>query len=122
MALSNEAIEVDPWVPEDTFGARLAQVRQHLRWNTKRAAETCGINDQSWRNWEAGSLPRDVYATARQIAEATGCSERWLIMGDQNLKDVTGADLRLVHSTGRDGTRPGPGQQALPFHLQLVKA
>lgn len=38
----------------------------------------------------------------------------------QNLKDVTGPDLQLVHaSTGEDGNRPGPGQLQLDLPPRL---
>ena len=71
------------WVPVDTFAARLALLRQHLGgWNVKRAADACGLDDQKWRNWEAGrTKPRDLEAVARQIADATGCDVRWLLAG-----------------------------------------
>lgn len=66
----------------DTFGARLAVVRQSLGgWNVKRAADLCGVDDQSWRNWEQGSKPRDMEATCRQIAKATGFNYEWLMIG-----------------------------------------
>ena len=72
-----------PWVPLDTFGARLALLRQSLGgWNVKRAADACELDDQKWRNWEAGKTkPRDLEAVARQIADATGCSYVWLMTG-----------------------------------------
>lgn len=74
---------MDAWVPTDTFAARLALVRQHLGgWNVKKAATLCGIDDQSWRNWEAGKgAPRDYEVVCRRIADATGCDLRWLMAG-----------------------------------------
>lgn len=73
----------EPWVPSDTFAARLALIRQHLGgWNVKKAADYCGIDDQSWRNWEAGKgHPRDYEHVCRKIAEATGCDRKWLAAG-----------------------------------------
>ena len=70
-------------VPKDTFGARLAVVRQTLGgWNVKRTALHCGLDDQTWRNWEAGkNPPRDMEAVCRQIAKATGISYQWLMIG-----------------------------------------
>lgn len=96
MALPAETFDTDPWVPEDTFSSRLALVRNHLHWNVKEAADACGINDQTWRNWEEGSLPRDITATARKIAAATGCDARWLILGGQKFSMMMRPDLRLV--------------------------
>jgi hypothetical protein len=76
---------MEAWVPADTFAARLALVRQHLGgWNVKKAATYCGIDDQSWRNWEAGKgAPRDYEGTCRRIAERTGCDLRWLMAGGE---------------------------------------
>lgn len=115
-----EITPTDPWIPQDTFGGRLAQIRQELRWNVKHAAEACGLNDQSWRNWEAGGLPRDLVATAKTIAQVTGCNERWLVLG-QNWTKNKGADLRIVDGEAED-SQPGPGQMELPFRgLRVVR-
>ena len=72
----------EQWVPEMTFPARLALVRNRMGWNAKEAAFACGLPAQSWRNWEAGIRPRDLVEVAKQIAEHTGCSAAWLAMGD----------------------------------------
>lgn len=110
---------VEPWVPEDTFGARLALIRQRMYWNVKQAAEGCGLNYQSWHNWEHGGLPRDLVGTARQIARATGCNERWLVLGEKWTKNK-GADLQVLEGEA-DDTRAGPGQLELPFvGLKLI--
>lgn len=74
----------DGWVPADTFGARLALVRQWLGgWNVKKAAELCELDDQSWRNWEAGKSPRDYEIVCAKIARATGCDRTWLMAGGE---------------------------------------
>ncbi len=69
------------WVPEDTFGSRLAQVRQRMGWNIKEAAQECGLPPQSWRNWESGHAPRDLAEVCRKISEHTGVSAEWLVFG-----------------------------------------
>jgi transcriptional regulator with XRE-family HTH domain len=70
------------WVPEDSFGARLALVRQHYGWNVKAAAERCQIPVESWRRWERDHrLPRGYVEVCRMIAEATGASYDWLLDG-----------------------------------------
>lgn len=71
----------DHWVPEDTFGARLALVRQHFGWNVKKAADCCGIPVQNWRSWESGRLPRNLYDVVTTIAERTGVDRTWLLGG-----------------------------------------
>lgn len=69
------------WVPEDSFGGRLALIRQAMHWNVKEAAEECGLNDQSWRNWEAGGRCRDLIAVGEAIAGTTGIDLAWIVMG-----------------------------------------
>lgn len=73
-----EAVE---WVPVDTFGARLALIRQRKQWNVKEAAEVCGIPTASWRAWEHGASPRGMNQIARKIATRVGCSYTWLAAG-----------------------------------------
>lgn len=75
------AHQLDPWVPEDSFGARLALVRQAMHWNVKEAAEACGLNDQSWRNWEDGKRCRDLVEVASKIHAQTGVDVTWIVMG-----------------------------------------
>lgn len=57
----------EPWVPEDTFGSRLALVRQRRGWNIAEAARACKVDPQSWANWEAGASPRKF----EQVIERT---------------------------------------------------
>lgn len=71
----------EEWVPTDTFGARLALIRQAKGWNVKEAAEFCGLTHQSWRNWEAGGGVQRMDRVARKIAEATGVNYVWLLAG-----------------------------------------
>lgn len=120
MALTDAALD-EPWIPDDsTFGARLALVRWKLQWNVKEAADACGLNDQSWRNWESGKLPRDIVTTARTIADITGCSEKWLVVGDQNWKDLTPPDLHVLPGGKPTKFDTRPEQQRIPF-LTLVR-
>ena len=76
-------VETPHQVPLDTFGARLAIVRQHMGgWNVKRTADRCGLDDQKWRNWESGrTKPRDLTAVCRTISEACQVDFVWLIAG-----------------------------------------
>lgn len=76
------------WVPEDSFGARLALVRQRMGWNVLQAATACGQNDDSWRGWERGASPRKLHWVCRDIADATGCDFDWLMVGG-SLSPVT---------------------------------
>jgi len=73
-----------PWTPDDsTFGARLALIRQRMRWgNIARAAKECGVPTDSWRNWEVdGREPHRLITIAVTIATRTGCDLDWLVYG-----------------------------------------
>jgi transcriptional regulator with XRE-family HTH domain len=82
-ALVYGVVTEQPWRPEDSFGARLALVRQYLGgWNVARTARRCGIDDQAWRNWEAGrNRPQDYPAVCRRISDALGADYVWLMIG-----------------------------------------
>jgi hypothetical protein len=73
----------DQAIPLDTFGARLAIIRQYMGgWNVTRAAEACGIDHQSWRTWESGQRrPRDYPVTCQTISERLGIDYIWLMVG-----------------------------------------
>jgi transcriptional regulator with XRE-family HTH domain len=83
------------WVPADTFGARLALIRQHHGWNVKEAADACGLVDQSWSNWEAGTSPRDYQNVCDKIARGSRADLVWLMMGGA-LRTESFATLSLV--------------------------
>jgi DNA-binding XRE family transcriptional regulator len=71
----------DP-LPMESFGARLAIVRQYVGgWNVSRAARACGIDAQTWRNWEAGRYPHNLEAACLRISEALNIDYRWLMIG-----------------------------------------
>lgn len=98
------------WAPDDsTFGARLALVRQHMRWgNVAEAARQCGLPIESWRNWEEGKRPRDLVEVAKAISDRTGCDARWLVMGP-----TREALLRRAEHTGQNN-HPAPIGQGRP--------
>lgn len=67
------------WIPNpDTFGARLALVRQRMGWNIAEAARECGLNGESWRLWEQGRIPSRQAEIAQAISERTGADLYWL--------------------------------------------
>lgn len=70
------------WTVDDSsFGARLALIRQRMRWNIKEAARECGIPAASWGTWEDGAMPRRYTEMCRLIADRTGCDYGWLLDG-----------------------------------------
>lgn len=74
-------MQAEAWVPTDTFGARLALIRQAKGWNVRQAAEAGGVPEQRWHDWEAGRSPRGMDRVARQIAERVGVDYVWLLAG-----------------------------------------
>jgi len=88
MSISEETTQAQtppvPWTPDDsTFGARLALIRQRMKWgNIARAAKECGVPTDSWRNWEVdGREPHRLVTIAVTIATRTGCDLDWLVYG-----------------------------------------
>jgi len=80
--MTTTATEARSWVPQMTFGARLALVRQAMQWNMKEAAAKCGLPAQSWRQWEVyGHMPRRYVETVKLIAGATDVDYDWLLDG-----------------------------------------
>src|SRR5215469_10390388 len=77
------AAKAKPRRPVDTFGTRLAIMRQSMGgWNVKKTADFCGFDDQAWRNWESGrSLPRDYERVCRRLADRLGFDVTWVALG-----------------------------------------
>ena len=72
------------WIPDtDTFAARLALVRREMGWNIREAERECGISQNLWSNWEAGSAPRDQIKVSEKISKRTGVDLVWLMLGAQ---------------------------------------
>lgn len=81
MADTMSTESTDPRIPVDRFGVRLATLRAELGLNVSKAAELCGVDAQSWTNWERGGGCRDLEHVARKIADATHYDYTWLIAG-----------------------------------------
>lgn len=96
------------WVPSvDSFGARLALVRNHLGLNVKAAAERAGMDHSSWGTWERGRQPRDLLDKARQISEALGCDFVWLLTGSDTADASIRRYMRRYMYPGRLGGSGG---------------
>ena len=109
--MSIASLEEGWMATDDTFGARLALIRQRMGWgNVAEAALACGLPVASWRNWERdGRMPRDLVRIARQIADTTGCSYYWLLDGSAGPGTPNGApqDAVQVERARRD-SNPQP--------------
>lgn len=95
-AVTEDFNQPDGWIPVDTFGSRLALVRQQMSWNVKEAAEACGVSGQSWHNWENGGMPRNLIAVCTDIASVSGCNYQWLVLGSEKCQLLGQADLEVV--------------------------
>jgi hypothetical protein len=93
------------WVPTvESFGTRLAMIRQTMSWNAKEAALACGLPAQSWREWEmTGRLPRNYAQACQRIAERTGADLLWLLTGvtQPSPGTPTGRAVTSVYLAGR---------------------
>lgn len=143
------AAQVAEQLPEEpTFGIgdRLSKSRHWCGIKSaaimaERLSERLGkpIPASTVSSWEAGAQPTklirldDLVSAWISICNEAGaaigrCTSAAFIygVGSQNLKDLTGADLHLVHdsTTATEDTRPGPGQQEIPFpaRLHLVRS
>lgn len=105
--MTTTATSAEKWVPELTFGARLALVRHRMGWNVKEAAAACGLPAQSWRGWEvAGHLPRRYVEIAKTISTRTGCDYHWLVFGPDDGGD--GVTTRQYFEAARLVATVGP--------------
>lgn len=124
MSITEGSTQQTPgWTANDqTFGARLALIRQRMGWgNIAKAAKECGVPVDSWRNWEVdGVEPRRLNTIAMAIATRTGCDYIWLCHGPGWVGSprpttgfATGARVLATIgedpiSRGRTGTHSGP--------------
>lgn len=76
-----DLIDLRGWIPEDTFAGRLALVRARMQWNYATADRVCELKQHSWQRWESGRMPRNLLAVATKIADRSGCSREWLVLG-----------------------------------------
>ncbi len=67
------------WMPGDSWGSRLAQVRQVMGWNQTEAAFACGLSARNWKRWEDGAMPRDLTDSALKISGVTEVDYLWLL-------------------------------------------
>jgi hypothetical protein len=109
--MTTSELEPSTWVPELTFGARLALIRHHNGWNIKEAATACGLPPQSWRGWEIqGHEPHRRTTIAMTIATRTGCDYLWLVHGPSRGGAVPSSayvGTRVLVTAGRS-THAGP--------------
>lgn len=69
------------WVPADSFGSRLIQLRRAMGLGQKEMALRCGYNDRTWNTWERGAVPRKLNEVVDAIHRATGVRRDWLMWG-----------------------------------------
>ncbi len=82
MTINAEQTTITDWVPStDTFGARLALVRQKMGWNQKQASEECDLSINAWARYEDEGGVADLIGTVRKIVSRTGVNEMWLLTG-----------------------------------------
>lgn len=103
--MADVAVEIKPWVPEDSFGSRLVLVRRELDLTTEEAAKRCGLKAPTWNTWENGARPRGMNDVVEAIHKGLGVSRAWLMWGFDSPK--TRSDKRERALT-LASSRPNP--------------
>jgi len=75
---TEDAQAQEPWIPRNTFAARLLLVRHELGISQEEAAAKCGLDDGSWSNWENGTIPRKQVQIVQAISDGLGVDREWL--------------------------------------------
>lgn len=97
-------VRIDGRVPADSFPNRLAIVRAEEGWNYDQAAAATGIGSETWRLWEKRKRTcRTLDETCRQIADATGYSYEWLMVGGSLTSPNPPHDTRPTNPCLSDG-------------------
>lgn len=113
-AMSTALKHEGAWIPPNTFGSRLALIRNYQQWNLKEAALACAVPEASWREWElSGRRPQGYEAICEKIATRAGCDLIWLMLGREY--PSSGGDQVSERSSVQ--TREGAPQQR---HLRVV--
>lgn len=110
------------WTANDSsFGARLALIRQRMKWgNVKEAAVACGLPVESWRTWERDSVtPRRIVEIASVIADRTGCDYIWLLTGNGGGQNGTQGGTRVTVAYPHRATTRPPGRASTDRRPQL---
>lgn len=122
----------DNWIPDlNEFGARLAAVRWHMRWNIRQAAVACGVSPGTWRGWELnGHMPRDLRDVVGKIHVKTLVDRVWLYEGHHAVPVPAamfahdGGNKRDGHHDGHDGgskQHGGPPRQGQTISLDELE-
>lgn len=101
MALTDQ----DPWIPEETFAARLRLIRHALDLTTEEIGQKVGVPGPTWNTWENGAKPRRMDEKVAQISEALGVDRAWLMWGVRTGSRCTllpGFDGQMELSLGID--------------------
>lgn len=68
------------WIPEWTFGERIAKARKSSGYNQEQMAERLRITASRLKAWETDrNRPRDLTHLVEQIEAITGVSRMWLL-------------------------------------------
>lgn len=113
------------WVPRDTFGTRLVEVRRALNLSQEEAASRCHLHAKAWATWERPvkpAIPRNLREVVEAISDHLDVDADWLMWGGVRVprsKCSSSTDLRLIPGAGK--SREMFGQSSLPF-LTLMEA
>lgn len=116
-----------PWEQADTAGKRLKLLRQSFDLSAAAAAFACGIDDQTWRNYERGTHKIPVERLQAIVERFEGRAERtrdlagWLTLGGQMpplpeptfpFSKTTGSDLTTRSADKSTAKRASDGKSS----------
>jgi len=68
------------YIPQFTFGDRVAKIRRDMTLEQFRFGELIGYSKSTIAGWEAeGKQPRDLVSVARKISEVSGAPVGWIL-------------------------------------------
>ena len=70
------------FIPEESFGSRLHQLRYAKKISSEQMGEICGVTYNAVLAWERGSSPKNMAEIVMKIVEATGVDRDWLLWGE----------------------------------------
>lgn len=71
----------EAWIPSDTFGRRLLDLRYEKNLTVEQAARAAQISPATWSTWERGAHPQNMAKVVAKIVLAHGCNRDWLMWG-----------------------------------------
>ncbi len=94
------------WVPTNTFGMRVHQLRHACGLSAAELGEITGNAETTVLNWEKGSAPKNQAEIVDKIARATGVDRNWLMWGEMPNEPVNPGQNEVQRVVAGAGFEP----------------